>query len=77
MSKKTKAFIFNLLGFSFFYIISYFVVMTFGVLEGLWIAATSFVISTLLAPKFQVVKTNEGEKLFMKWIFVKGLREIK
>ena len=77
MSKKTKAFIFNLLGFSFFYIISYFVVMTFGVLEGLWIAATSFVISTLLAPKFQVVKTNQGEKLFMKWIFIKELREIK
>jgi hypothetical protein len=77
MTKKTKAFLYNLLGFSFFYIISYFVVMTFGVLEGLWIAATSFVISTLLAPKFQVVKTNEGEKLFMKWIFIKDLREIK
>ncbi|WP_338378075.1 hypothetical protein [uncultured Flavobacterium sp.] len=77
MSKKTKAFIFNLLGFTFFYIISYFLVMTFGVLQGLWIAATSFVISTLLAPKFQAVKTNEGEKLFMKWIFFKDLREIK
>ncbi|CAM3631469.1 hypothetical protein FLGE108171_07195 [Flavobacterium gelidilacus] len=77
MSKKTKAFLFNLLGFTFFYIISYFVVMTFGVLQGLWIAATSFVISTLLAPKFQTVKTSEGEKLFMKWIFIKGLREIK
>lgn len=77
MSKKTKAFLYNLLGFSFFYIISYFVVMTFGVLEGLWIAATSFVISTLLAPKFQAIKTNEGEKLFMKWIFIKDLREIK
>lgn len=77
MSKKTKAFIFNLFGFTFFYIISYFLVMTFGVLQGLWIAATSFVISTLLAPKFQAVKTNEGEKLFMKWIFFKDLREIK
>ena len=77
MSKKTKAFLFNLLGFSFFYIISYFLVMTFGVLEGLWIAATSFVVSTLLSPKFQAVKTKEGEKLFMKWIFIKELREIK
>lgn len=77
MSKKTKAFLFNLLGFSFFYIISYFLVMTFGVLEGLWIAATSFVISTLLAPKFQAIKTKEGEKLYMKWIFIKELREIK
>ena len=77
MSKKTKAFLFNLIGFSFFYIISYFTVMTFGLLQGLWIAATSFLISTVLAPKFQTVITNEGEKLFMKWIFVKGLREIQ
>lgn len=77
MSKKTKAFLFNLLGFSFFYIISYFVVMTFGVLQGLWIAASSFVVSTILAPKFQTVSTNEGEKLFMKWIFIKGLKELK
>lgn len=77
MSKKTKAFLFNLLGFSFFYIISYALIMTFGSLQGLWIAATSFIISTLLAPKFQAVETNDGMKLFMKWIFVKGLREIK
>lgn len=77
MSKKSKAFLFNLIGFSFFYIIFYFVVMTFGVLQGLWIAASSFLISTILAPKFQTVQTKEGEKLFMKWIFIKGLREIK
>jgi len=30
-----------------------------------------------LAPKFQAVKTNEGEKLFMKWLFIKGIKEIK
>jgi hypothetical protein len=77
MSKKTKAFLFNLLGFSFFYIIFYALIMTFGGLQGLWIAATSFVISTILAPKFQAVKTGDGEKIFMKWIFTKGLREIK
>jgi hypothetical protein len=77
MSKKTKAFLFNLLGFTFFYIIAYALIITFGGLQGLWIAATSFVISTILAPKFQTVKTSEGEKLFMKWLFVKGLREIK
>ncbi|MBN9283018.1 hypothetical protein [Flavobacterium sp.] len=42
-----------------------------------WIPVTAFVVSTLLAPKFQAVKTNDGEKLFMKWIFIKGIREIK
>ncbi|HBK83126.1 MAG TPA: hypothetical protein DDZ41_05940 [Flavobacterium sp.] len=76
MSKKSKAFLFNLLGFSFFYTIFYFLVMISETLQGLWIAIASFVIATLLAPKFQAINTNEGEKLYMKWIFKKGLKVI-
>jgi hypothetical protein len=37
---------------------------------------TAFVIGTILAPKFQAVTTREGEKLFMKWLFVKGVKEV-
>jgi hypothetical protein len=36
----------------------------------------AFVIATVFAPKFQAVKTKEGEKLFMKIVFVKGVKEI-
>jgi hypothetical protein len=36
----------------------------------------AFVIGTILAPKFQAVNTREGEKLFMKWLFVKGVKEV-
>jgi hypothetical protein len=39
--------------------------------------ATAFIATLILAPKFQVVKTNDGEKLFMKWLFLKGVKEIK
>jgi hypothetical protein len=46
-------------------------------LTGFWIPITAFIVSTLLAPKFQAVKTNDGEKLFMKWLFIKGIKEIK
>ena len=45
-------------------------------LTGIWIPLTAFVVSTLLSPKFQVAKTKDGEKLFMKWLFIKGIREI-
>jgi hypothetical protein len=45
-------------------------------LTSFWIPLTAFVIGTLLAPKFQSVKTKDGEKLFMKWIFMKGIKEI-
>jgi hypothetical protein len=37
---------------------------------------TAFIVSTLISPKFQAVKTKDGEKLFMKWIFIKGIKEI-
>jgi hypothetical protein len=36
----------------------------------------SFVIATIFAPKFQAVKTKDGEKLFMKIIFIKDMKEL-
>lgn len=77
MSKKTKAFFYNFLGFSAFYLPTYFLIINFTHLEGFWIAGTAFMVSLLLSPKFQFVKTNDGEKIFMKWLFTKGVKEIK
>lgn len=77
MSKKTKAFFYNLFGFSAFYLPTYFVIINFTNLKGFWIAGTAFMVSLLLSPKFQFIKANEGEKIFMKWIFTKGIKEIK
>ena len=48
----------------------------YTMLTGFWIPFTAFVIGTILAPKFQAVKTKDGGKLFMKWIFIKGIKEI-
>ena len=45
-------------------------------LKGYYISITAFVIGTLLAPKFQAVQTPDGEKLFMKWLLIKGVREV-
>ena len=77
MSKKTKAFIYNLLGFAVFFFPLRYLVATYTNLEGLWIPVTAFVAGTILSPKFQAVKTRDGEKLFMKWIFTKGVKEVK
>lgn len=41
-----------------------------------WFPISAAVAGSLLAPKFQVVKNTEGEKLYMKFIFIKGIREI-
>jgi len=76
MSKKVKSFIYNFTGFSFFYIPAYLLVMNYSHLQGLWIACTAFMVSLILAPKFQAIKTHEGEKIFMKWIFISGVKEV-
>lgn len=77
MSKKTKSFLYNLIGFALFFIPLQLVLTRFTNLTGLWIPMTAFVIGTILAPKFQAIRTKDGEKLFMKWLFVKGVKEIK
>ena len=77
MTLKTKAIVYNFIGFAILFIIVRFVAATFTHLSGLWLPVTAFVVATLLAPKFQAVQTNEGEKLFMKWLFIKEVKEIK
>ncbi|MDI9258493.1 MULTISPECIES: hypothetical protein [Flavobacterium] len=75
MNSKTKALLFNLLGFAVVFILSRMLLQAYSSLSGFWLPLTAFVISTILAPKFQSVKTNDGEKIFMKWIFVKGIKQ--
>ncbi len=77
MSKKAKALLFNFIGFAILLLSFYYLIGKYTGLIGLWIPFTSFVVSTLTAPKFQAVRTAEGEKLFMKWLLIKGVKEIK
>jgi len=77
MSKKTKAFLYNFIGFAFFYTAGYFLLVTFTHMTGLWVPITAAVVSTILSPKFQVARFQGEEKLFMRWLFIKGVREVK
>ncbi len=77
MSLKVKAFILQLISFATLFIIVRYLLASYTNLEGMWISITAFVIGTIAAPQFQAVKSNEGEKLFMKWIFMKDVKEIK
>ena len=74
---QVKAFVFQLLGFAVLFIISRILFEKYSNLTGFCVPITAFVVSTILSPKFQAVKTNDGEKLFMKWLFLKGIKEIK
>lgn len=76
-NKKVKAFLYNFLGFAPIFLLVYFLVEKFTGLTGFWMPLTAFIASTILAPKFQVVKYEGKEKIFMKWLFIKGIKEVK
>lgn len=76
MSKKVKSFLYNLICFAVLFILFRFLIEKYTGLTGLMIPVTAFVIGTLLAPKFQAINTPDGEKIFMRWIFMKGVRQV-
>ncbi len=73
---QVRAFLFQLGTFAILFIGGRFIIAQYTGLTGIWIPMTSFIVATLIGPKFQAVKTKDGEKLFMKWIFIKGIKEI-
>ncbi|RAR47295.1 hypothetical protein B0I10_11089 [Flavobacterium lacus] len=76
MSLKTKAFLFQLISFAVFFIPFRIAIEYMTTLERFWPPFIAFIITLILAPKFQVAKTKEGEQLFVKWIFLKGVKSI-
>jgi hypothetical protein len=77
MSLQLKAFLFQFLCFAVLFLLVYYLADAYTNLQGIWRSLTAFVVGTILAPKFQAVRTKDGEKLFVKWLFLKGVKQIK
>ena len=73
---EIRAFLYQLGCFAILFISVRYLVAMYTPLTGFWVPMTAFVVGTLLSPKFKAMKTPDGEKLFMKWIFMKEVREI-
>ncbi len=73
---QIRAFLYQLGCFAILFISVRYIVAHYTNLTSFWIPLTAFIIGTIIAPKFQAVKTKDGEKLFMKWIFMKGIKEL-
>ena len=73
---QIRAFLYQLGCFAILFISVRYIVAHYTYLTSFWIPLTAFIIGTIVAPKFQAVKTKDGEKLFMKWIFMKCTKEI-
>lgn len=77
MSKSTKALLYNFVCFAILYMGVYFLIAEFTELQGLWKPITAAVAASLLAPKFQTVRSAGSEKIYIKWLFMKGVKEVK
>lgn len=73
---QVRSFIYQLAGFGILFFLFQYLIVRYTTLTDLWIPGTAFIVGTILAPKFQAIKTKEGERLFMKWLFVKGIKDI-
>ncbi|QLE01577.1 hypothetical protein HX109_08370 [Galbibacter sp. BG1] len=77
MKPKTKAFIYNLLGFvGIFLILRFGLMFLFPSISHLILVLIAAFASSILAPKFAVVEQGGKEQLKMKWIFIKGFKDI-
>lgn len=73
---QIRAFLYQLGCFAILFISVRYLVARYTGLTGLWIPFTAFVVGTLVSPKFKAMRTNSGEKLYMKWILLKEVKEI-
>lgn len=76
MSKKNKALLYNLFSFGIIFVIIRYVVIDYTSLTGIMRPLASFVVATLLAPKFQAGMVNGQEKIYMRWLFLKDAKEV-
>lgn len=72
MTIKTKSLVFQFISFGILFLVFREITSHFSNLQGIWVSLVAFAVSTLLAPQFKVVRTKEGEKLSMSWIFMKS-----
>jgi hypothetical protein len=76
MSPKIKALLLNFMGFAILFLVARIVFGYLFNIDRLYLALGAAIIASILAPKFAVVEVDGSSKILMKWIFIKGLREI-
>lgn len=76
MTLKQKALLYNFLAFAILFLIFRFGLTYLFAIEAIYVSLVSAVIAMVLAPKFAVAHIHDKEKLMMKWIFIKGVKEV-
>jgi len=77
MNLQNKSLLYQFITFAVIFALVRYLALPYTGLSGYWLPITAFVITTLICPVFKAIRTPDGQKLFVKWIFFKGVREIK
>jgi len=74
---KAKALIFNFIGFTFLFLAFRYLLLWLYPVDNLFPIVFAAILANIVSPKFGVVDDKEGKKLMMKWLLIKGVRQIK
>ncbi|MCW1953578.1 MAG: hypothetical protein KIH80_005360 [Flavobacteriia bacterium] len=74
---KAKALLFNFIGFAFFFLILRYLSGFIVPDTPLYVVVIAAIVANFISPKFGVIEGESGKKMMMKWVFIKGIREIK
>tara|TARA_R110000868_G_scaffold395761_1_gene667658 strand:+ start:556 stop:786 length:231 start_codon:yes stop_codon:yes gene_type:complete len=76
MSLKNKALLYNFLSFAVIFIVLRFFIVGYFVEAHFLKSLLSAIFTMILAPKFAILKNKEGIRIMMKWLFLKGFKEL-
>jgi len=76
MKPKYKVLVYNFLGFAILFMVFRFGLSLFFQLDSFYMSLIAAISASFLAPKFAVVKKEVMERIVMKWIFLKGFKEL-
>jgi len=76
MSLETKAKVYNFIVFALLYLIVRYVAGSFLDFNRYVLMFGAAITAHFLAPKFSAINTKNGEKIMMKWIFIKEIKEL-
>lgn len=74
MGVGTKTLLFQFASFGILFLLTRIGLIYFTDLSGIWLPLTAAIIATVLAPQFKVFKTEKGDKICVRWIFLKGVK---
>jgi len=76
MNIKTKTTLYNFIGFAILFLMARFAFDYFFSFSRFVVATGAAIVATILSPKFRIVKAKTGDKIMMKWIFIKEIKEL-